>query len=87
MNKMPRAWIVASNKPSSQPTAESTETKQVVARIDMSEEVAGRGLCPECKTPMKIARAGISRAWICAADRITLPLPNGYKENDQQESR
>ena len=84
MNKMPRAWITASQKGEAlSDKSQSADSTKVTARIDMSAEVAGRGLCPECKTPMKIAHAGISRAWICAADRITLPLPNGYNENDQ----
>jgi hypothetical protein len=69
--KMPRAWLKAAAKP---------EKTKVAARIDMSPEVAGKGLCPECRNPMTIAHAGISRSWVCVADRIALPLPNGYQD-------
>lgn len=50
----------------------------VTARIDMSAEVAGRGMCPECKKPMTVVVSGTSKMWACAADRISLPVPNGY---------
>jgi len=68
--KYPEKWLTAGVKP----------VKEVTARIDMSPEVAGKGLCPECKQPMTIAVAGGVRVWACANDRIALPLPNGYKD-------
>lgn len=66
--KFPSAWnLTAKTKPT-----------QVEARIDMSADVAGLGKCPECKRPMEIVTAAGSRMWACAADRITIPVPNGY---------
>lgn len=65
--QIPKAWIHA-----------GTAKKEVTSRIDMSAEVAGRGLCPECKKPMTVAMVGASKMWACAADRITLPLPDDY---------
>lgn len=53
--------------------------KKVESRIDMSAEVAGRGLCPECKKPMILALAGPSTMWVCEADRISIPVPDGYE--------
>ena len=56
---------------------ESANGESVIeARIDMSAEVAGKGLCPECKKPMQIVMAGDSKVWACLADRITLPVPD-----------
>lgn len=54
---------------------------KVQARIDMSAEVAGRGLCPECKKPMQKVFAGGSPVWACSEDRITLPIPDDKKED------
>jgi hypothetical protein len=62
--KMPNQWS-AEKKPT-----------QVNARLDMSAEVLGKGLCPECKNPMKRAMAGEIPVMVCAADRIALPLEN-----------
>lgn len=72
--KYPSAW----SKENSQKV--SSNTKKVEARIDMSAEVAGVGKCPECKTPMKVVKVGGKSMWVCSADRITLPLPDGYGE-------
>ncbi len=57
-----------------------TEKKAVSARVDMSAEVVGRGLCPECKKPMAVVMAGEAKVWACAADRISIPVPDGYKD-------
>lgn len=53
--------------------------RKVTARIDMSADIAGKGLCPECKKPMEVVTAGTSKVWACAADRISIPVPNGYE--------
>jgi hypothetical protein len=68
MSKLPQAWVTAGVK----------ETK-VEARIDMSAEIAGMGKCPECKKPMVVAKAGNATVWACANDRISIPVPDGYK--------
>ncbi len=71
--KFPNAWAVTAK-------AEKAEPKKLESRIDMSAEVAGQGLCPECKVPMEEVYAGGRPMWACAKDRITLPRPN-----DQQD--
>lgn len=43
------------------------------ARIDMSDEIVGKGLCPECKQPMKPVIANGIKCLCCFADRIVLP--------------
>ena len=48
---------------------------EVKARIDMSEEVAGKGLCPECKEPMKPVLANKMQCLCCMNCRIVLPIP------------
>jgi hypothetical protein len=47
--------------------------RQVTARIDMSAEVAGAGLCPECRTPMEAAHANGIPVLICRNHRIAIP--------------
>jgi ribosomal protein L37AE/L43A len=74
--KYPSAWSSNTQTTEQQVTA----TKKIEARIDMSAEVAGVGKCPECKKPMRIVTAAGSQMWTCEADRITLPLPDGYEE-------
>ena len=76
----PRAWLTAGVKPTKTEEVAKPETK-IEARIDMSAEVAGIGKCPECRQPMQVVTSGASRMWACANDRITIPLPDGYKEN------
>ncbi len=71
MAKFPKAWVAANA---------AVERKQEVnARINMSAEVAGQGKCPECQKDMEIVTSGTAKVWSCAHDRITLPLPDGYK--------
>ena len=69
MSKLPKAWITA-----------GTKAEKVESRIDMSADVAGMGKCPECKTPMQVVTSGKGKVWACVADRISLPLPDDYKE-------
>ena len=66
--KYPSAWLVTAKK--------EPEAKKIESRIDMSADVAGQGLCPECKVPMEEVYAGGNPMWACAKDRITLPRPN-----------
>lgn len=89
--KTPAAWN-ESPKPKRQPlTAEASVelsqdltfmnkvlggSEQLKARIDMGPEVAGKGLCPECKTPMVRGEVGGNPGLICVKDRIALPLPD-----------
>ncbi|QBQ74627.1 hypothetical protein BcepSauron_247 [Burkholderia phage BcepSauron] len=50
---------------------------KIEARINMSAEVAGAGLCPECKKPMERSNANGFPVLICEAHRIAIPMPNG----------
>ena len=68
----------AAEAPSDQEQKPIVTTSKVMARIDMSADVAGKGLCPECKKPMDVVTSGTSKMWACAADRISFPVPNGY---------
>lgn len=70
--KMPQAWNAVTAK---------TATK-VTAKIDMGAATVGKGLCPECRTPMETVTVKGQKMWTCAADRITLPMPN----EDQHEN-
>ena len=49
---------------------------EVNARINMSADVAGAGLCPECRKPMEKAFASGIPVYRCTADRIALPVPD-----------
>jgi hypothetical protein len=69
MTKFPRAWVAAN----------AAVQRKLEAKIDMSAEVAGKGLCPDCKKPMTEAYAGEHKVWACAADRIVLPFPDESK--------
>lgn len=62
----------------------SVAAQSVKAKLDMSAEVAGKGLCPECKNPMVTARAGGYPSWSCRACRVSIPLPNDHEQNQQE---
>lgn len=47
--------------------------KKLTARINMSEEIVGKGLCPECGQPMKPVIANGIDCLCCFTDRIVLP--------------
>jgi hypothetical protein len=74
--KVPGAWLSAKVSARTIEAASIAETSRIDAKISMSEEIAGKGLCPECKLPMIEAVAGNSLSWVCVADRISLPKPN-----------
>jgi hypothetical protein len=57
----------------------ANEQKKVTARIDMSEEVAGAGRCPECKKPMVEAYLNDVPTLVCHEHRIAIP----YKDEEQ----
>lgn len=64
---MPEAFVTAGEK-----AKESTE--KVEARINMSAEVAGAGLCPECQKPMERSHANGIAILTCDAHRIAIPM-------------
>jgi hypothetical protein len=46
---------------------------QVKARVDMSAEVAGEGLCPDCRKPMIPSHANGHKVLSCQPCRIVIP--------------
>lgn len=77
--KIPKAWVSAGTK-KIEAAATSTEATKVTARIDMSPEVAGAGLCPECRKPMDKAFANGIECYVCHPDRIAIPVPDNVEE-------
>ena len=69
--KIPKAWLSAGAK-----KTETSEATKVHARIDMSLEVAGAGLCPECRKPMDTVFANGIECYVCHPDRIAIPVPD-----------
>jgi hypothetical protein len=66
--KIPQAWNQITAKTAASP-------KEVNAnRINMSEEVAGAGKCPDCQKPMEVLTAGAFETMTCMACRISLPI-------------
>lgn len=76
MAKIPSAWQV---------TAGSKTKKEVTARIDMSAEVAGQGLCPECRQEMESAVVDDSDVLVCMKDRIVLPTKDEDHEDESSD--
>jgi hypothetical protein len=62
----------------------SISSTELRAKLDMSAEVAGRGLCPDCKQPMKFAIIAGNPSWACETDRISLPLPDNHEYFNKQ---
>lgn len=76
---MPEAW----NTPS-QPVKTEAASK-VDARVDMSAEVAGKGLCPVCQKEMEQGFADGMKVRFCREDLVTLPLSNEELADVDQE--
>ena len=75
---IPQAFLNASATKSETKAKLETKasTQKVTARIDMSAEVAGAGLCPECKKPMQPCIANDIPVLICQEHRIVIPTPD-----------
>ena len=69
--RMPKAWQAGLDK-----AKLLAKSKKLTAKIDMSEEVVGAGLCPECKQPMKEVIVNGMPALCCMEHRIVLPKKN-----------
>jgi len=54
--------------------ASSDTSKTVTAKIDMSAEVAGQGLCPDCQSPMEEVFLDEDPVISCIPCRIVLPI-------------
>lgn len=79
------ASIEAASRPLRVPQAvlaTKPEAKKVLARIDMSAEVAGAGLCPECKTQMQRCVANGIETYACHPDRIVIPVPDAVAQGE-----
>ena len=74
----PKGWL--EKKPC---IVAKTKRKTLTARIDMSEEVAGKGLCPECREPMqRVLISGNLPVLCCMDDRIVLPMKREEYEKE-----
>jgi len=72
---MPKQYLEASaTVTDAKRKIEAASQKKVTARIDMSAEVAGSGLCPECRKPMVLMSANGHQVHTCMDDRITVPV-------------
>jgi len=67
MMKLPQAFLRAG-------VTKTKAKEKVQARINMSAEVAGAGLCPECQKPMNRAMANGYPVLVCNEHRIALPV-------------
>lgn len=78
--KLPSAWTAASAKTGVQ------AANKVTARIDMSEEVAGAGRCPDCQNPMIPITAGAVETLTCMPCRISLPVADDPEAVVQEDA-
>jgi hypothetical protein len=67
---MPEAFAKAGEKK----VEAAVESEKVEARINMSAEVAGAGLCPECQKPMERSHANGIPVLTCDVHRIAIPI-------------
>lgn len=83
---LPQAFLEASATVSEvRAKVEASISKPVTARIDMSAEVAGAGLCPECREPMQASHANGIPVLICSAHRIVIPVSDAPQETPAAE--
>lgn len=74
--KLPQAWTTTAST--------KVEAKTAVnARINMSEEIAGAGLCPDCQKPMGLSVANNIQVKACHSCRIVVPLPDSEIKEEQ----
>lgn len=72
--KIPKAFQDATaTKTEAKVKQETLAKTQVKARVDMSAEVAGAGLCPDCRKPMIPSHANGHPVLSCTACRIVIP--------------
>jgi hypothetical protein len=79
--QFPKAYLAASatkseaeEKTKKVQAAVVPEKTKTSARIDMSADVAGKGLCPECRKPMVASHANGIPVLVCDEHRIALPV-------------
>lgn len=66
---MPSAFVQAGTK-----SLVEAASDKVEARINMSAEIAGVGLCPECHKPMERSHANGIPVFTCDQHRIAIPI-------------
>jgi hypothetical protein len=76
MKKIPAAFMTASATVSDKQKKIEASSAKVQARIDMSADVAGNGLCPECRKPMERSHANGFAVLTCDEHRIAIPIPD-----------
>lgn len=65
--KIPQAFLGASSAPDSAKVA-------IEAKLDMSAEVAGEGICPACNSPMERVFLEKGEVYTCIPCRVVLPI-------------
>lgn len=76
MKKIPAAFLTASAAVSDKQKKVEVSSAKVHARIDMSDDVVGNGLCPECRKPMERSHANGFPVLTCDTHRIAIPIPD-----------
>jgi hypothetical protein len=76
MKKIPQAFVQASATVSEKTKKVNASSSKVEGRIDMSADVAGAGLCPECHKPMERSHANGIPILTCDEHRIAIPVPD-----------
>lgn len=71
--KIPNAWSTSASPVTAAAAVEQTQVK-AAAHLDLSADVAGQGLCPECKQPMETVVVDGADVLACMSDRIVLPI-------------
>ena len=77
--KIPAAFANASATKTEAKIKLEASAQKVEARIDMSAEVAGAGLCPECRKPMERSHANGIPILTCDDHRIAIPVADGQE--------
>lgn len=70
--KYPKAWLSASSSKSE--VKQEKKKLEARAKLDMSEQVIGNGLCPVSGKPMVKMIANGKEVWVSVGERIALPV-------------
>ena len=74
--RLPKAFQQSEQSTPTQVTAKHSVTAGgvVETNLDMSDDVAGNGLCPDCKKPMEQVVIEDENCWTCLPCRVALPM-------------
>ena len=81
--RFPGQWLRASVTKTELVAKIEKVPTDIRARIDMSAEVAGAGLCPECRKPMTRSTASGIPILVCMEDRIAIPIADESEEPEK----